>query len=140
MIAALLVASVASQNMDWTVKDKSMYKFRPTIEELLLKEKLGGMMDVSSFEKFDTLKNFGVRGMESVNNVLSIEELLSTPLFREYLEIPLFRQFLTQHPTVFRRYVESPLFQKFWTVPQFQMYFRNPIFFYKYIVPQVRGI
>jgi hypothetical protein len=72
--------------------------------------------------------------------LLDIEELVSHPLFREYLSIPLFRQFWEQYPTVFRRYVESPLFQQFWTVPQFMQYFRNPIFFYKYIVPQVQVI
>jgi hypothetical protein len=78
----------------------------------------------------------GYRGV----TIMSLEELISHPLFRDFLQIPLFRQFLEQYPTVFRRYVESPLFQRFWMLPQFQMYFRNPVFFYKYIVPQVQLI
>jgi hypothetical protein len=70
-------------------------------------------------------------------SILSYEEIVGTELFREYYSIPLFRQFLEQYPTVFRKYIESPLFQQFWTYSQFQQYFRNPVYFYKYIVPQV---
>jgi hypothetical protein len=81
----------------------------------------------------------GRRGVGHVT-LLSFEELVSHPLFREYLEIPLFRQFLETRPVVFRRYVESVLFQQFWKVPEFMTYFRNPVFFYKYIVPQLQVI
>jgi hypothetical protein len=72
--------------------------------------------------------------------ILSFEELVSTPLFRSYLRIPLFIQYLKQYPVVFRRYLESPLFQQFWTQDEFETYFRNPVLFYKYIVPQIQLI
>jgi hypothetical protein len=93
-------------------------------------------MDYNKYNTMDSV--YDTEDISSV--VISLEELVSHPLFREYLQIPLFRQFWEQYPTVFRRYVESPLFQRFWMLPQFQMYFRNPVFFYKYIVPQVQII
>jgi hypothetical protein len=150
IVAALLVACVAGQSMDLM----DLVKFqRPnhrrsslsTVEDLLLKEKLGrrNVMDINNrdsiYDVEDIMSPTSVFGGR-VGGVLSLEELVSQPLFREYLQIPLFRQFYEEHPIVFRRYVESALFQKFWTVPQFQMYFRNPVFFYKYIVPQVKLI
>jgi hypothetical protein len=150
IVAALLVATVAGQSMDLMdlIKDKSLYKYKPThrsmssVEDLLLKEKLGRhVMDYNTKDSvFDMEDMSSVFGGHRGVSVLSLEELVSHPLFREYLQIPLFRQFWEQYPTIFRHYVESPLFQKFWTVPQFQMYFRNPMYFYKYIVPQVKVI
>lgn len=150
VIAALLVASVASQNLDLLdlMKDKTLLKYKPyhtrsTIEDLLLKEKLAGRVfdfnTNTNKDIYDVLDLPTVFG-KKVQTVYTLEELVSFPLFREYLQIPLFRQFLEQYPEVFRRYVESPLFQQFWTVPQFQQYFRNPVLFYKYIVPQVQVI
>lgn len=148
VVAALLVASVASQSFD--LMDKSLYnKFNKpthrlsTVEELLLKEKLGNQM--MGYNKYNTFNNFNdmdlthMFGGQQVN-ILSLEELVNIPLFREYMQIPTFRQFWEEYPVAMKKYVESPLFQQFWTVPQFQQYFRNPIFFYKYIVPQVQMI
>jgi hypothetical protein len=154
VIAALLVASVAAQNLDIMdlMKEKSLLKTRPfhtrsTVEDLLLKEKLGGQQYTDSFYPstinsgvYDDLTSSIFGGRVQQDEIIPVEELMTIPLFREYMRIPLFRQFLVQHPVVFRRYVESPLFQKFWTMPQFQMYFRNPVLFYKYIVPQIQVI
>jgi hypothetical protein len=67
--------------------------------------------------------------------VLSIEELYTTELFREYMNLPLFRQFWN-YP-MFQRYVASIYFQRFWQVPTFKQYFVNPVLFYKYIYPMV---
>lgn len=72
--------------------------------------------------------------------VLSIDQLYSHPLFQQYLHLPLFRQCLEQYPVVLRRYLESPLFQRFWTVPEYQLYWKNPVLYYKYIVPQIQSI
>jgi hypothetical protein len=160
IVATLLVASVAAQGIDVydVMKMKNLHNLRrwnePSVEDLLLKEKLGGGVwdydtrtnmgrwghrdSIYGDEDIDTDILFGGRGR--VGSYLTLEELVSHPLFREYLRLPLFHQFWEEHPTVFRKYVESPLFQRFWTVPTFRMYFRNPVLFYKYIVPQVHMI
>lgn len=147
IVVALLVASVAAQSMDLMDLVNKQH-FKPnhhrslsTIEDLLLKEKFGRHHGMEQWNKDFNMEDMttGVYGGR-FDSILSLEELVSHPLFREYMEIPLFRQFWEQYPTVFRKYVESPLFQKFWMVPEFKMYFRNPVYFYKYIVPQVKFI
>lgn len=152
IVAALFVASVAAQGIDVydVMKMKNHHNLRrwnePLVEDLLLKEKLG-LMDydttTSSMYNYDSVYGMdfnNVFGDSTYNMRYTIEELVSHPLFREYLRIPLFRKLLEEHPTIFKKYVESPLFQKFWTQPEFQMYFRNPVYFYKYIMPQVQMI
>lgn len=133
VVAALLVASVSSFDLMDLTKGRSL--FRPnhkvsTVEELLLKEKLGNQQMMGGYNK-----NFEFGGQQF--NVLSLEELVSHPLFKEYMSMPLFVQLWEQHPLAFRRYVESPVFQSMFTIPEFQMYFRNVYYFNKYIVPQV---
>jgi hypothetical protein len=133
---AFLVASVAAQNLDFLQlnKEKSLFKGENRlVEDLLLKEKLGQHFGLTTEQEFPTW------GRQQVN-LLSLEEIIATPLFREYYNIPLFRQFWEEYPVVFRRYIQSVLFQQFWTVPAFQQYFRNPAYFYKYIVPQVQVV
>ncbi|OXA50182.1 uncharacterized protein LOC110854001 [Folsomia candida] len=155
-IVLALVACVAARSVDIdTLRFLSKEKSLLSRDDLLLNKdnklwsnthrfSLPKKTLLSSSYDYPTQSYYGDDDVESWTQrrvtILSLEELVSTPLFREYLQIPLFRQFYEQYPTVFRRYVESPLFQQFWTVPQFQMYFRNPIFFYKYIVPQVQII
>jgi hypothetical protein len=143
VVVALLVASVASQRMDILQqlnKEKSLFKAdRPlTVEDLLLKEKLGGHFLTTKTNMME--QEYPTTWGRHQVTLLSLEELVGTELFREYYNIPLFRQFWEQYPVVFHKYVQSVLFQQFWTIPQFQQYFRNPVFFYKYIVPQVQVI
>jgi len=139
VVAALLVASVASQSMDMMNLIEPSHKKLSSFENLWLKEKLGSH-EMDSY-KYNTGIDFDtIFGGRKVEEYYTLEELVSHPIFREYLEIPLFRQLWEEHPVVFRHYVESPLFQQFWTVPRFQMYFRNPVLFYKYIVPQLQVI
>lgn len=85
--------------------------------------------------KYD-VDTFYNKGIYDVDRVYTIEELYQTELFREYLNIPLFRQYI-QYPS-FQRFVSSAYFQKFWTIPTYRTYFRNPVLFYKYIVPLVQ--
>jgi len=143
VVVALLVASVAGQNLD-------LFRYRnmdrtgrnlgldTTVEDLLLKEKLMGRHVVDYDTLYNTFDLTKILGRDTT--VLPIDVLVNHPIFREYLRLPLFRKMLVQHPVVFKKYIESPLFQKFWMVPEFEMYFRNPVLFYKYIVPQIQVI
>jgi hypothetical protein len=144
-VACLLVASVAAQSSmelgdstRWGNMDRSMIGRRSGmgLEDLLRRERTTtGLQGLRGME--------GLWGMDTIIptiNRLSLEELVETPLFRVYWNIPLFRQFWEEHPVVFRKYVSSVLFQQFWTVPAFVQYFRNPVLFYKYILPQVQLI
>jgi hypothetical protein len=72
--------------------------------------------------------------------ILPLREIVQTSLFQRYMNIPLFRQMWNQHETIMHKYVSSVLFQQFWTVEGFAMYFKNPILFHKYIVPQLQVI
>jgi hypothetical protein len=131
------VASVASQNLDlmkW--KLNPYHKSLSTYESLLTKEKPWSM-----YENTPTWNKFGLNSVFGQDDyVIPIEELMVHPLFQQYLRLPLFVKMWEEHPVVFKKYVESPLFQKFWTIPQFKLYFTNPILFYKYIVPQLQII
>lgn len=140
-ICALLVASVASQQFDGLFganRDILSTRYGKNLRRQV-------SSDLYSQEFFPTerINNFGDMSMtfgDSMTfekNMLTFDELVHTPLFREYLAIPLFVQYMEKYPTVFQKYVESPLFQKFWTLPAFQQYWRNPVLFYKYIVPQL---
>jgi hypothetical protein len=150
VVAALLVVAQA-QNLEMMkeLKESGLGLFKPhhrfstidrtypKVEDLLMKEKYDTMRvtpDIDTVDMVDTMDILREK------NILSLEEMLREPIFHDYLRIPLFRQFWEEYPTVFRRYVESPLFQKFWTVPEFKQYFRNPVLFYKYILPQVKII
>jgi hypothetical protein len=126
-------------NIRYGNMDKSMYGRRSGmgLEDLLLKEKT--MMGLQGFQGFQGLTS-GLEMPIHHNTILSLEELVQTPLFREYYSIPLFRQFWETYPVAFQKYVKSVLFQQFWTVPAFVQYFKNPVLFYKYIVPQVQLI
>jgi hypothetical protein len=67
--------------------------------------------------------------------ILSLHEMIKTPLFMEYYNIPLFRQFWTV-PS-FKVFLTTPTFQLYWTNPMFKVLFENPTYFYKYIYPMV---
>jgi hypothetical protein len=151
VVAALLVV-VQAQNLEMMkdLKESGLGLFKPhsrfnidrtypKMEDLLMKEKYDTMRVTPDIDTVDMVDTMDIL-REKDNLILSLEEILREPLFHDYLRIPLFRQFWEEYPTVFRRYVESPLFQKFWTVPEFKQYFRNPVLFYKYILPQVKII
>jgi len=155
-----LVATVAGQNLDMYRLDRTHKNLLDLDDDLLLKEKLGRHfvdrdtllnrnLDLTTLLGRDTFFNTRdldlttILGRDTIfgrHTILSLDEIIVHPLFRVYMNIPLFRKFMIEHPVVFRKYVESPLFQKFWTVPRFQMYFWNPVLFYKYIVPQLHII
>lgn len=136
IVAALLVAAVSGQSMDLMKfqKEKELFKFnRPMMSELLLK-KLGYPTEKTYFGDNTDMPIYLQEELLN-KQVLTIDELYQTELFREYLALPLFREYI-QYPA-FQKYVQSVYFQKFWQVPTFKQYFLNPIYFYKYIQPLV---
>jgi len=154
-IVLALVAVAASRSVDLDMyRMKSMYPSDSSLfqKERLWSDKLSRVhVPRRSFDFDFTHSSVFPYGDDSTSTefdsntwanrhvtILSLEELMAQPLFREYMRIPLFQQFWEQYPTVFQKYVESPLFQQFWTLPQFQQYFMNPTYFYKYIVPQIQ--
>jgi hypothetical protein len=88
----------------------------------------------SYYPNVDDVNTF-VDPTTDVTTVLTLEELVHHPLFREYLTLPLFRQHLS-HP-LFQYYLTTPLFQKYWILPEFKTFFVNPYLFYKYVYPVV---
>jgi hypothetical protein len=155
-IVLALVACAAARSLDIdTLRQLTKESLLTKDSDLLLKDRLLTNTHRFSLPKKALLNDFDYTVPTTYDDVqtyspyswtqhrvtiLSLEELVSTTLFREYMRIPIFRQFWEQYPTVFQKYVESPLFQQFWQVPEFQQYFRNPIFFYKYIYPQIQVI
>lgn len=69
------------------------------------------------------------------DNLLTLEEVMTHPLFRVYYQLPLFRQHFA-HP-LFQVYLTTPQFQNYWTHPVFPTFFQNQVLFYKYIYPVV---
>jgi len=139
IVAALLVASVASMDMDLLKfnKEKSLYKFdRPVYNEMMLKQKLGYPVEKTMIYGDNVeVPTYLQDEILNKNVVLGLEEIVMTPLFREYMTLPLFRQYWS-YP-MFQRFVASIYFQRFWEIPAFQQYFLSPVLFYKYVYPLV---
>jgi hypothetical protein len=139
-ICTLLVAAVAAQQpLDFLYGRGSSF---PTTRygkhdfSSLLKKDL--VKDILPYQQYEYGTDMTYDRVFNGERLMTFDELVMTPLFREYMQIPLFQQWMERYPTVFQKYVESQLFQKFWTVPSFVQYWKNPVLFYKYIVPQIQ--
>lgn len=136
IVAALLVVTVAGQfplQKEYTPLHK--VNFRPHTTNDWAVKKLGHPLERSFIYGQNVEVPAYLRDEVYDVPVLSLEEVVSHPLFEQYYQLPYFRQNF-KYPA-FQRYVASVYFQRFWTVPAFQTYFVNGVYFYKYVYPLV---
>lgn len=138
IVAAMLVAAVAGQSFN-------MFNKFDQDKSIMMNKFYGQKMGYPVVDKYTTdfygqkdLVNLPSYLQDSLvsKQVLTIDELYNTELFREYLTLPLFKQMI-QVP-MFQKFVQSIYYQKFWTIPAFKQYFVDPVLFYKYVYPMVQ--